>query len=882
MPEMTTCVCGQNVEVPLEMPTFPVNCPVCGRIVVKPVVAKKEVPEPREEISDSAFVATQDSANLATEPPMLLRMLLDPATIQRLLMFGGGLSVLGLIAWLISLGVFDDPRILAVALGAGTLTLLASGWGVVLRTRFRLAGQALTFLACVVAPLNLWFYNVQGLLTVDGHLWVGGLVCSLLYMMTVWKLRDPLFLYAVEAGITLTVLLLLGDLHHWDDSSAICLAMVALAAISIHAESAFDPDHPIFNRRKFGLPLFFSGQAQLAIGMVGTLSLQVLDWTLKPAAGDWCYSHLANTPALAGGLWLAAAYLWLYSDVAVRRLSVYTYLAALSLVLAEVTLLYTYLPLEVLVIALSATAIAVQVLNSRISEPGSRWSSITSSVGVIVGAGAFLLGGIRHFQHVGLIGTENLPNPLLFTIAMLSVWVNLACQGYFQRNRNTSLLLGCWIGAGLSLWLGGMHGLQMAGVQTFALQTPLLMIIPVALVLLASSVERLGGGKPPLLADFAVISAHGMAILGLIVSAGSVESVSEWTQFLLSAARNRSTLYSGVLFAELSVLYFATRTTATPRWTTLTCGGIFALAAGWKLLAFINLPEVWYSPLLAVFGIVLMIVGRMKLTTMLDQDQAKARSKGVDNLTSWQAAGDLSLMLGEMIAFLQTMPWLFSPLTSISMESRLPVMVTAALSAVGAVIAATRSLRGWHRFTATMIVSVWSLAWVRSLSLKDYQKIELMLELAGVATLIAGFSGRLKESERQKNSAVSLALWVGSALATLPVLCCTLMHRWSTSGPSLGDELCLITVTALMVAIGCVLQVRATTTIGAATLGLYLAILFGHLAYHPQVAIGVYLAAGGALIFMTGVVLSIYRDRLLALPARIAQREGIFRVIDWR
>ena len=118
--------------------------------------------------------------------------------------------------------------------------------------------------------------------------------------------------------------------------------------------------------------------------------------------------------------------------------------------------------------------------------------------------------------------------------------------------------------------------------------------------------------------------------------------------------------------------------------------------------------------------------------------------------------------------------------------------------------------------------------------------------------------------------------------ATGPVLLCTLMHRWSASGPSLPDEIGLITITMLMVAIGCVLQLRATTTFGGLTLGIYLAVLFAHLAYHPQVAIGVYLAAGGAIIFLTGVVLSIYRDRLLALPSKIANRQGIFQIIDWR
>ena len=124
-------------------------------------------------------------------------------------------------------------------------------------------------------------------------------------------------------------------------------------------------------------------------------------------------------------------------------------------------------------------------------------------------------------------------------------------------------------------------------------------------------------------------------------------------------------------------------------------------------------------------------------------------------------------------------------------------------------------------------------------------------------------------------------MWLGSLAATAPVLICMLYHRWST-GPLLGDELGVITVSVLMVALGCILQIRSATTVGGATLGIYLAVLFGHLAYHPQIAVGAYIAIGGAVIFLTGVILSIYRDRLLALPSRIASREGIFQIIDWR
>ena len=77
-------------------------------------------------------------------------------------------------------------------------------------------------------------------------------------------------------------------------------------------------------------------------------------------------------------------------------------------------------------------------------------------------------------------------------------------------------------------------------------------------------------------------------------------------------------------------------------------------------------------------------------------------------------------------------------------------------------------------------------------------------------------------------------------------------------------------------------RVQSTTLLGGGTLAVYVIILIGRLAYHPQVAVGVYLAIGGAFVFACGVALSIYRERLLSLPERIANREGIFRIIDWR
>jgi len=148
--------------------------------------------------------------------PVLRRMfeaLLDPRSIQWMLMLGGGLLVLGLIVLLINWLNIEAPYVIAASMGAGTLVVLGGGWSLTLKTKYKTAGRALTFLACVVAPLNLWYYHAQGIVTLENHLWVGGVLCSLLYIATVRILRDPLFMYAVEAGVTLTALLFLPVLN---------------------------------------------------------------------------------------------------------------------------------------------------------------------------------------------------------------------------------------------------------------------------------------------------------------------------------------------------------------------------------------------------------------------------------------------------------------------------------------------------------------------------------------------------------------------------------------------------------------------------------------------------------------------------------------------
>lgn len=561
-----------------------------------------------------------------------LRLLLDPRSIQRLLCVGGGLAIAGLVASLVSLGVFDDPRVVAVALGIGTAAVLVAGWGVALKTRHRIAGQALTFLGCVVAPLNLWFYDWQGLVTVDGHLWVGGVVCCLVYLATVRALGEPLFLYAFEAGVTLTVLLILGDMQRVTDSSWVCVALVALGVGSVLAERAFAADHPVYARGRFGKPLFLSGQAQLAAAAVGLLGLQSLAavGTPLPAWGwDLAHSAVATTPALAAGLWLAVAGAWIYSDCAVLRSGRFAAPAAVAILIAAVTLLKDALDTREMILLAAAAGLACTFAGRRLSRES--------------GAVASVIGP-------------------------------------------------AWTTAG-----------------------------------------------------------------GMILTVAESAAIME--------------------------------------------GGFRLLGPGR------GLPS---------FG-----------TTVVP-------------------------------------------------------LVTAVVVAAGGLAARSASARRWHLLAAGAIVLVTAGGWIRLLQLAPYQKLELIATIAGLMLLAAGCGGRIRETEGKREDGVTALLWMGSIAAILPALWAVLRNRWFGAGPSRFDELLLVTAVLPALVLGCVLQIRSATLLAGGALGLYLVTLFANLVYRPDLAVGICLGIGGALIFLAGTLLSVFRDRLLALPRQYVEREGVFQVMGWR
>jgi hypothetical protein len=86
----------------------------------------------------------------------------------------------------------------------------------------------------------------------------------------------------------------------------------------------------------------------------------------------------------------------------------------------------------------------------------------------------------------------------------------------------------------------------------------------------------------------------------------------------------------------------------------------------------------------------------------------------------------------------------------------------------------------------------------------------------------------------------------------------------------------------VVILIGTSWHIKSTTFFGGFGLVIYLLLVVASLGWRAQVATGVYLAVGGGLVFASGIVLSVFREKLLSLLDQIAHRKGIFSMLNWR
>lgn len=926
MPISVLCPCGRLLKARDEFAGKRAECPTCGRTVQIPSAAPaspppvspadgsfSEPPPPSQATRPSPtkpepetyrfqgrsavddvdqpmeivefLDPPEPSKKAAAEPkapekPVVVRMLealLDPRAIHWMLTIGGGLAVLGLIIYLVSLRVFDNPVVMAVALGLGSAAVLAAGWWMTLKTRYRVAGQALTFLGCVVAPLNLWFYHAQNLVTLDQHLWVGGLVCVAMYVATVFVLRDPLFMYAVEAGVTLTVLLLMADLGLVNDVANLAMFLVALGFFSIHAERAFSPAGE-FSREKYGLPLFWSGHAQLGVALVMLLVSQIAGWLIEPLKLTWQGNLLTENTLLAGGLWIAATYLYFYSDLVVRRVGVYISLAAVSLMMALVTLVLQHLNQEGLITVLAVTSLVTQIIQSQIARNNEKVVRYGSQISALMAEIPVLMGVILHFRATSGIAKAthwDYQTGWGFVGAMAVVMLCNRASAWLSRKTDPKLSASYFFFSAAAALVGAAGILRMVGWTDWSYQAMVLMLIPIAYIV-ASRLWRGHSPETPLArvahASTAVI------LLGTLVSALEHDAVA-LVRPVTGAELN---LRLGLVFVEATLFYvlagwFRKRSWNASFATMAACGAL------WQFLGYFGVPSSAHTLIYAGLGLAALVAARvMGLETVdrYDEDGDKSKALRGPGLTTFQA-GNGVLSVALVIALLKGLGELAG--NGIEWFDLLMLVLTTGAGAAAIYLVPPSGWRRWYTVATVALAAVTFLTLNLLIHLSGWQKLEIFCVVVGLVLLAVGHVGRFREqSAGGDEDTVSLGLWFGSLLAAVPLFVAMFSHRFIQGSVSLVDELALLTVTILMLVSGCGWRIKSTTLTGGAHLGLYLVLLIGSLAYRPEVEIGVYLLAGGGLVFAAGVVLSIYRDRLLALPEKIAKREGLFQVIDWR
>jgi hypothetical protein len=210
-----------------------------------------------------------------------------------------------------------------------------------------------------------------------------------------------------------------------------------------------------------------------------------------------------------------------------------------------------------------------------------------------------------------------------------------------------------------------------------------------------------------------------------------------------------------------------------------------------------------------------------------------------------------------------------------------------ALAVIALLAAALTRQHDWRRLyvAATVLHAVLTvLALAVLVELTPMQKLEVVLVVAGAAMLVAGHLGWLREHERS-NDLVSLAFVFGVLLVALP-LGSTLIGLRAVADPSTFhtfNEVATLAAALLLLGSGFACRIKSTTMAGSILMAVYLLSLLLYVRFPEQLqTTAVYLIVGGAVFFGVGLLLSIYRDRLLALPGMIKRREGVFRVLSWR
>ncbi len=830
---------------------------------------------------EAAAVASEPTPKPPAVPRRsLLEIILDPRSIQCLLGLGGALMVVGLVI-LLWINNYFTPPVMAGVLALSNILLLAAGLATIHYTRYQLAGKASALLSCLVMPLNLWYCHGNNLITIDGHLWMCAVLISALYAVSAVILKDELFVYVFSAGVAMTGLLFLADLQpspqrFWEIASPATM-LVVLGLLGIHLERAFVVGDGPFSRARFGMAFFWSGHAQLAVGLILVLAAQV--------AGDWLYPFwfkpvydaLGAVPSpmcdrlrwLALALVIAGTYAYVYSDVTVRKRGIFIHVAAFTLLWAEiliVQMLNLKLGVDVVITTLAVTSLLSHLAFSLLSKDN-QYARSMPLFGLLLGMLPVAIGIVVYLDHFGLQAVwADEPPRWSFVGAMLFTAVACRAGAYLYRTVSPRLMTWYFFATGAATMVAAVAGLSALGLNRWQSHAPIMMLIPIAYLVAARLYGDRSSARPLLWV------AHASAGVMLISSLASA-----FEAFGGGAKVQTLNLSLALFFAEAAGFYGLATYFRRQQWC-IYMSSLMASAAFWQVLAYFALGTQAYILVFAVIGLGMLVAYRLAL---LEQTAAAPLADAL-----FQSANAVL-----SLAFISSVFYSLSRIASEEMSSASVdngidwtfagyCLVMLGISMLAILVTQHPTGRRWYIVTTIAQAVVLLLAIHKLIELNPWQQLELFAVLAGFLLLGLGHYGWYKEQDQQSDL-VSVSLLFGSILASVPLAIATWIDRGHNVFYPL-NEFGFLFVSIALLATGILFQLKSTTMVGSAMTALYFVTLLLFIPWSRLNAVALAITIGGGTIFGFGLILAFFRDRLLALPERIKQREGVFRVFNWR
>ncbi len=818
--------------------------------------------------------------------PSLLERMLDPAALHSMMACGAGVLTMGVIVWLWTVGLFDNPLVAAVALGAGNLALIGVGIGLILRTRFRLAGQGLTILGCLLLPLNLWFYDAQSLITISngGHLWVPAVVLCGLYAGVLAILKDARYVYPLVGGITLTGLLLLADhrVGRFFEIIAPATWLVIWGAVCIHARMIFqggqaktdgpDSDDQGAETVPYGQAFFRAGHFVLLAGLGLLLSGRVIGHFYDDFFSGWVSFErpevVTRQTVQLMALLLTTISAWTYgfSAQGSRFRQAFVLAAGLCVVwsgvivfdLCNIPLTFTLAGFVAASLAAAVNLVRVwwlpSVSLSAADRDAQEWppALLTMAAGLIVVCP--WLGEVWSWTSAYDSNALRLTSMVLAVVACVAgAWRNTAAVSSLSLSqlyvRGGSLLASAAV----------YEAIHLAG---WSLTSGLLVA-----ALAFAAVQVAARLLPGLRAWISFTDSQVLPALLLLMStlAADVASYSPLANRVIE-------LDTRLAITLMSVLLWWKR----PGWTGLAVGSL----AGWSSLA--KLFVLLGGPLpvaiagASAWGLVLIVAHRMVngLATTLPENARRSLSEAGSGMVLF--AGLAGMFAAGQCAIDGAVTWS----NVILMAVQTVVAVAAGLMQTDSRLRRGLLLQGVaHLLLGLLFVNLLS-------TLLLVQRVELMVTVLG-ALLLTSAHFAWRREEHGHDPGVSMALGLGSLMSVLPMLLSLVAIRgWGTSQGPLWiavHEAGVLLIALTLLGSGLLCRIRSTVLAGGGALMVYVCSLALLIDVPDQLqTVSVYLMLIGGAFFVVSVLLSAYRDALMQLPKKVRNGEGVFQVLKWR